>query len=86
MTKTIRQAMEECAGDLATGEWRLRALLELDGDRFVQASLGLVESGRDFPGCHLPEQPKHLTRVELARRLYRCHQVADDPANDMPRP
>src|SRR5258708_31124382 len=50
MTEQIRQAMVECAEDSATGERLLRALLELDGDRFVRASLGLVGSDRDSPG------------------------------------
>jgi HEAT repeat protein len=53
MTEQIRQAMVECAEDPATGERLMRALLELDGDRFVRASLGLVGSDRDSPGYAL---------------------------------
>src|SRR5260221_9425202 len=54
MTEQIRQAMEECAEDPAAGERRLRALMERGGNRFVQASLGLVETDRDSPGYPLP--------------------------------
>src|SRR5260221_1298871 len=53
MPEQLRQAMEECAEDPAGGERRLRALMERGGNRFVQASLGLVETDRDSPGYPL---------------------------------
>src|SRR6266567_4146436 len=73
MTERIRQAMEECEDDPAAGERLLLALLELDGDRFVRSSLGLVESDRDSPGYK-------LLMTLLARSDQLINQLCDPDA------